>query len=102
MEAELLRADGEGTRLACHIQPRASRNAVAGLHDGALKIALTAPPVDGAANAALTAFLADSFHLPKSGVRIVSGLTGRRKTVYLALAPEAVREIVAALTARGK
>ena len=102
MDGDFCRADGAGTRLACYIQPRASRNAAAGLHDGALKIALTAPPVDGAANAALTAFLAECFHLPKSGVRIVSGLTGRRKTVYLALAPEAVREMVAVLTAKGK
>ena len=101
-DGELLRADGAGTRLACYVQPRASRNAVTGIHDHALKVALTAPPVDGAANAALTAFLAECFHLPKSGVRVASGLTGRRKTVYLALVPEAVQKAVTELAANGK
>ncbi len=86
---------GGGCRLRCHIQPRASRNAVVQWHDGALKIALTAPPVDGAANAALIAFLADFFHVPKGTVKIVSGLAGRRKTVELtAVTAEAVCGVI--------
>ena len=47
-----------GTRIACRVQPRASRTAVAGILGGALKVALTAPPVDGKANAALCEFSA--------------------------------------------
>lgn len=76
---------GRGCRLRCYIQPRASRNAVAGWHDHALKIALTAPPVEGAANAALIAFLADFFGIPKSAVKLVAGQASRRKTVELAM-----------------
>jgi len=73
----------DGLILSCWIQPRASRNSIAGLHGDALKIALTAPPVDGKANAALKEFLADEFNLSKSSVEITSGLTGRRKCVAL-------------------
>lgn len=73
----------DGLLVSCWIQPRASRNAIAGTHGDALKIALTAPPVDGKANAALREFLADEFDLPKSSVEVVSGLTGRKKTVAL-------------------
>jgi uncharacterized protein len=73
----------DGLLVSCWIQPRASRNAIAGLHGDALKIALTAPPVDGKANSALREFLADELSLPKASVEIVSGLTGRRKTVAL-------------------
>lgn len=71
----------DGLLISCWIQPRASRNALAGLHGDALKVALTAPPVDGKANEALREFLADEFGLPKSAVEIVSGQTGRSKRV---------------------
>ena len=54
---------------------------VAGMHDGCVKVRLAAPPVDGAANAALIEFVADSLSVAKSRVRIVSGQTSRRKVV---------------------
>jgi uncharacterized protein (TIGR00251 family) len=63
------------------VQPRASREAVTGVHDGALKIALTAPPVEGEANLALVAFLAKQLGVPKRDVQIVQGATGRQKLV---------------------
>lgn len=70
-----------GVRLSVRVQPRASREAVLGVHDGALKVALTAPPVDGAANAALVAFLASSLGVAKRSVRIVRGETSKTKVV---------------------
>jgi uncharacterized protein (TIGR00251 family) len=55
-----------------------------GLHDGRLKIALTAPPVDGKANKALVAFLATTLGTARSAVRLLSGETGRRKRALVA------------------
>ena len=63
------------------VQPRASRNAVAGRHGDALKIRITAPPVDDKANKMVVQYLAKSLGLPRSTVKIVSGHTGRRKQV---------------------
>jgi|SRR5436190_21365091 len=63
------------------VSPRASANKVVGVQDGAIKIALTAPPVDGAANKALVEFLAKVLGVPKGSVSVVSGETSRRKVV---------------------
>ncbi len=73
--------DGDDVLLMILAQPKSSRNAVADVVDGRLKIRLKAPPVDGAANKELIAFLAKTLSVPKSGLEIVSGHTGRRKTV---------------------
>jgi uncharacterized protein (TIGR00251 family) len=72
---------GGGVRFAVLVAPRASREAVLGEHDGAWKIALTAPPVDGAANDALIAFLAKRLGVPKRSVRVIAGATSRHKRV---------------------
>lgn len=69
--------------LKVHAQPGARRTEVVGIHGNALKIRLQAPPVDGKANAALCAFLADRCDLPKAAVTVRSGLTGRSKQVIL-------------------
>jgi uncharacterized protein (TIGR00251 family) len=69
------------SRINIYVQPRASKTMVAGMHDGCVKVRLAAPPVDGAANAALIEFVADSLRVAKSRVRIVSGQTSRRKVV---------------------
>jgi len=69
--------------LTLHVQPRASRTEVAGWHGDAVKIRLAAPPVDGAANDALTAFLADRLAVPRSAVSLVGGATSRRKRVRI-------------------
>jgi uncharacterized protein len=76
-------ADGSVT-LEVHAQPGAKRTEVAGVHGGCLKIRLAAPAVEGKANAALTAYLAQAFAVPKRAVTIVRGETGRRKTVRIA------------------
>lgn len=76
-------------KIDVHVQPRASRNAVLGWKEGALKVALTAPPVEGAANAALIELLADALHLKKREIAVVNGLASRRKTVELTVADEA-------------
>ena len=69
--------------IGVYVQPRASKTELAGLHDGLVRIRLAAPPVDGAANAARAAFIADKLGIAKSRVQIVSGLTGRRKVVRI-------------------
>src|SRR5215475_5402622 len=68
-------------KFTVYIQPRASRTELAGTHDGALKIRIAAPPVDNAANRALIDFIAQQLGVAKRHVRIVSGTTGRRKTL---------------------
>ncbi len=73
----------EGCLLKCWIQPRSSRNAVIGIHGDALKIALTAPPVDGKANKELLKFIAKYFKLSKSSVQIVSGDSSRSKMILI-------------------
>ena len=73
-----LREHEGGCELDVLVAPRAARSQVVGLHDGRLKIQLAAPPVDGAANAALCALLADVLEVPKSAVTIARGQTGKR------------------------
>lgn len=70
-----------GVELELHIQPRASRTELSGVHGAAFKIRLAAPPVDGEANDELVRFLAKLLGVPKSAVSIVSGATGRKKRV---------------------
>ena len=69
--------------MAVRVQPRASRNAIEGEWQGALKVCLTAPPVDGKANAALCVFLAEQLNIPRSAVRILSGEHSRTKRVEI-------------------
>ncbi len=73
-----------GAVLEVLVQPRASRTRVVGEHDGRLKIQLAAPPVDGEANAALVAFLADALAVKKGDVALLAGEAGRRKRVRIA------------------
>lgn len=70
-----------GVRLQLHIQPRASKTAIAGVHGDALKIRLAAPPVDGAANEALIRFLAERLGVPRSAVTLHTGSSSRRKII---------------------
>ncbi len=76
------------------IQPRASKNEVALMEDGKLKIRLTAPPVDGAANEALIGFLAERLSIAKSRVEIISGRTGREKIVRISGMGREVRDML--------
>ncbi|MBI4468172.1 MAG: DUF167 domain-containing protein [Acidobacteria bacterium] len=66
------------------VQPRASRNEIAGVREGACRIRLTAAPVDGRANKALVEMLASALGAPKSNIAIVRGETSRRKVVSVA------------------
>lgn len=91
-----------GLRLAVRITPRGARDAVEGVADDAagrpeLRIRLSAPPVDGAANAALIKYLADRLALRKRDIEILSGATGRSKMLLLRGDPAALGEAVAAL-----
>jgi hypothetical protein len=65
------------------VAPRASRNAIAGVHEGALKVSLTAPPVEGAANEALRKLLAKALGVPKSNIEIIRGERGRNKVLRI-------------------
>jgi len=69
--------------LSIRIQPRASKNELVRMAGGGLKIRLTAPPVDGAANEALVKFLAHTLSIPRSHVELVSGHTSREKVVRI-------------------
>ncbi len=78
------------------VAPRASREAILGEHDGALKVALTAPPVEGAANAALCALLAKRLGVAKGEVRVARGEKSRNKTVAVRGVSKADIEALAA------
>ncbi|MDQ2190389.1 DUF167 family protein YggU [Vibrio anguillarum] len=75
--------EGEDLILKLYIQPKASRDSIVGLHDEELKIAITAPPVDGKANAHLTKFLAKQFKVAKGLIEIEKGELGRHKQVRI-------------------
>src|SRR5918992_2394902 len=87
-----LRQSGADVLLPVVVQPRASRNAVAGLHGNALKLLLTAPPVEGAANDACLRFLADLLGVSRSRLSIIRGEKARQKLIRIAnTSPEALR-----------
>ena len=72
---------GDCLRFSVRVQPRASRTECTGVHAGALRVRLQAPPVDGAANDALVKFLAEALHVPARRVHIVGGFSARLKVV---------------------
>ena len=76
-----LRTSGGGLTLRVRVLPRASKDALAGEREGALVVRLTAPPVEGAANEALSRFLGKTLGIAPSAVRVVRGATGRNKVV---------------------
>ncbi|HWF04750.1 MAG TPA: DUF167 domain-containing protein [Candidatus Angelobacter sp.] len=73
----------KGITFAVKVHPRARKNAITGLVGDALKLALTAPPVEGKANQAVIEFFADLFEIPRSSVTIASGETSRNKVVRI-------------------
>lgn len=81
--ASWYRWQGEDLLLILRVQPRASRDEIVGPHGDALKVRITAPPVDGKANAHLLRFLAKAFQVPAAAVRLVSGESGRDKRVVI-------------------
>ena len=79
-----LRSVPAGVELRILVQPRASRDQLAGVQGDELKVRLAAPPVEGAANAACCAFFAKLCRLPKSHVTLVAGESSRHKRLLLA------------------
>jgi uncharacterized protein (TIGR00251 family) len=77
------------------VQPRASRAKLGPVHDGRLKVAVTAPPVDGEANAAVIEVLAKALGVAKRAVEVVAGASSRRKTVRVAGVTRAAVEALA-------
>ena len=97
-QMEIAARDG-GVSFYVQVQPRASRDAIEGEHADALKIRLTAPPVDDRANEALVRLLAQRLNVPRAAVRIVGGEKSRRKRVVVAgVKREQVLALVAAAT----
>lgn len=78
-----LRQTVNGITFSVKVQPRARKNAITGTVGDALKLSLTAPPVEGKANQAVINFLADFFDIPRSSVTIASGKTNRLKMVNI-------------------
>ncbi len=78
-----LRAQPDGTLLAVKLQPRASRNEIGGALGDELRIKVTAPPVDAAANQALVEMLADLLDCSRARVELLRGHTSRHKTLKL-------------------
>jgi uncharacterized protein (TIGR00251 family) len=95
MESDFAKDVADGCTLSVRVHPGARKNGVTGVHADALKIALTAPPVDGKANEALITFLASALHLPRARVALVSGLTSRAKMVRIT--GRSAAEVAAAL-----
>ena len=79
----IARTDPQTLLLTIRVQPRASKDEIAGVHDGALKIRLRAPALEDRANEALCEFLAQLLKTPKSAVRILSGHRSRTKRVEI-------------------
>jgi hypothetical protein len=84
MIAVAIQESAKGISFAVKVHPRARKNAITGTIGDALKLALTAPPVEGKANQAVIEFFADLFQIPRSSVTIASGETSRNKVVRIA------------------
>ena len=69
--------------LSCHLQPKAAKDEIVGLHGDSVKIRITAPPIEGRANAHLIKFLAKQFAVTKRDITILSGELGRQKRIRI-------------------
>ncbi len=97
MDSPFARDVADGCTLSIRVHPGARKNAVTGIHADSLKIALTAPPVDGKANEMLIAFLAEALRLPRARIALVAGVSSRNKT--LRITGKSAAEVAAALFA---
>jgi uncharacterized protein (TIGR00251 family) len=79
----ILEKTDAGVLIRVFVQPRASKNEIVGVHNDAVKIKLTSPPVEGQANAALIEFLAEVFHIAKRNIILVRGESSRQKSVEI-------------------
>jgi len=78
-----IRGCADGVMIDLHVVPRASKTRGCGAHGDRWKVQVAAPPVDGAANDAVVAYLSEVLDVTRGEVRIVAGATGRRKTVSI-------------------
>lgn len=85
----------DGLVLHVRVQPRASRDEITGIQDGRIRLRLTAPPVEGAANEACQKFLAEILGVPKSAVRLTAGQKAREKTFHVQGDPRTLAERLA-------
>lgn len=88
----------DGIRLCIFLQPKASRDQIVGLHDNELKIAIAAPPVEGAANTHLLKYLSKLFKVPKSSIVLEKGELQRHKQIFVPspkLMPKEIEEFLA-------
>ena len=74
---------GEGLTVRLHVLPRAKRGELAGLHNGALKVKVTAPPVENAANRAVIDFFSELLGISKSNLKILAGTKSREKLLQI-------------------
>ena len=91
-----------GVLLQLSVMPNAKRTEVDGLHDGALRVRLAAPPIDGRANEALIAWLAKSLGVAKRDVEVLRGESSRRKQVAIAVSHEVASRWIAEVLAPAK
>lgn len=97
-----VRQEGDLLKLDLLIQPKASRDQIQGLHGDELKIAITAPPVDGQANSHLIKYLAKQFKVAKGQIQIVRGELGRHKSVTIQEPKQLPAEIAALLAEQNR
>ena len=90
----LAAGSGGGSEITLHVQPGASKSELAGLHGDALKLRISARPVEGAANAAVLEFLADWLAVPKRDLKLLRGDKSRRKTVWAPLPPDRIPTVL--------
>lgn len=81
------------------VQPRASRAKIGPVHDGRIKVSVTAPPVDGEANAAVIELFAKQLGVAKSAVEVIAGASSRRKRLRVTGSPQALTAALEALIA---
>ncbi len=89
----------DGVTIECYVTPKAGRSRIKGERNGALAVALAAPPVEGRANEALIEFMAHILGIPKSHISILRGETGRTKLIFIkGLSKEKVRGVIGAVS----
>ncbi len=91
-----IRDDAGGVSFDILVTPRASRAKLGPIHDGRLKVAVTSPPVDGEANAAVIELIAKTLGVAKSAVSVSTGASSRRKTIrVIGIARDRVEQLIA-------
>ena len=93
-----LREEADGVSFEVRVQPRSSKTEISGIQDGILRVRLTSPPVDGAANRQCIELLSRKMKIPKRAIRIASGAGARRKRLkILGLGVEEMKNILGGL-----